>query len=307
MSKRVSRMSVPPWDAVVLGAGPAGLSAGLWLARSRRRVLVVHDGSPRNRQALRINGYLGLEEVAPLELVRRGRAQVRCHGGHVRRLRIREVRRVGSPFVWTGTLAGRGQRLVARSILVAVGLRDDIPGWAQTLYGRLVHHCGDCDGPEYVGRTVLATGDGPGLAAFVRHLQRWASHVIVVSSRRPPAKDLRGTGLRWIVGRIVAARAGGPHDTLVARLDQGQELACDGAFFLSHSKARLGPLQRLRLATRRGGLVRVDEQHRTSVRGAFAAGDVTHGSQLSIVAAAEGAMAALSLNRWLDDPRPPWK
>ena len=307
MTKGPSSKTAHPWDAVVLGAGAAGLSAALWLARSRRRVLVVHDGSPRNRRAVRVNGYLGLEEIAPLELARRGQAQVRQHGGHVRRFRVRGVRRVGDLFVLSGDAAGRAHRLVARAILVAVGLEDEIPRWARPWYGRRVHHCGDCDGPEYVGRTVVVTGDGAGLPGFVRHLQRWAAHVIVVSPRRHRAAVRGRDGAQWIVGRIASARAGGHSSPLLLRLDDGRELSCHGAFFLSHWKARVDPLRRLRLATLRGGLLRVDKHHRTSVRGAFAAGDVTHGSQLSIVAAAEGAMAALSVNDWLDDPRCRWK
>ncbi|WP_052852673.1 NAD(P)/FAD-dependent oxidoreductase [Streptomyces avicenniae] len=152
-------------DAVVIGGGAAGLNGALMLARSRRSVTVIDSGTPRNAPAEGVHGLLGLDGTPPAELYARGRAEVRRYGGLVVPGEVTSaVRAAASPEGdprFTVTLAD-GAILHARRLLVATGLRDDlpdIPGLAGH-WGRGVVHCPYCHGwevrDEPIG--VLATG-----------------------------------------------------------------------------------------------------------------------------------------------------
>src|SRR5690242_7692957 len=152
-------------DVVVIGGGAAGLNGALMLARSRRSVVVIDSGSPRNAPAEAMHGFIVLDGTPPSEILRRGREQVRQYGG---RVVFGEVVAAESAapsadgdLRFTVTLAdGRG--ITARRILVATGLTDvlpQVPGLAEH-WGHSVVHCPYCHGWEVRDEPIgiLATG-----------------------------------------------------------------------------------------------------------------------------------------------------
>ena len=151
-------------DAVVIGGGAAGLNAALMLARSRRSVVVVDSGSPRNAPAVGVHGLLGLDGTAPADLLRRGRAEVRGYGAAVVPGQV--VAAAPAPpedgdLRFTIALAD-GRAVTARRVLVATGLRDvlpDIPGLAQH-WGRDLVHCPYCHGWEVRDQAIGVLGVG---------------------------------------------------------------------------------------------------------------------------------------------------
>ncbi|MGI5368549.1 NAD(P)/FAD-dependent oxidoreductase [Streptomyces iakyrus] len=152
-------------DAVVIGGGAAGLNGALILARSRRSVVVIDSGSPRNAPAQAVHGLLALDGTPPPEILRRGREQVRQYGGRVVFGEVASAESAApsadGDLRFTVTLAD-GRSITARRILVATGLTDvlpDVPGLAEH-WGDSVVHCPYCHGwevrDEPIG--VLATG-----------------------------------------------------------------------------------------------------------------------------------------------------
>ncbi len=146
-------------DAVVIGGGAAGLNGALMLARSRRSVVVIDSGTPRNAPADGVHGLLALDGTPPAELLRRGREEVRHYGGLVVTGEV--VSAEGGPC-FTVTLADGGT-LSARRLLVATGLRDvlpDVPGLAEH-WGRGVVHCPYCHGWEVRDEPIGILAVGP--------------------------------------------------------------------------------------------------------------------------------------------------
>lgn len=136
------------YDVVVVGGGPAGLSAALVLSRARRRVLVVDSGVPRNAPAAHIHGYLSRDGLPPAALLAAGRYEVTGYGGEVVTDAVADVIRRGSGSFQVRLVSGR--RVPARRLLVATGLRDelpDVPGLGQR-WARDVLHCPYCHGWE---------------------------------------------------------------------------------------------------------------------------------------------------------------
>lgn len=152
-------------DVVVIGGGAAGLNGALMLARSRRSVVVIDSGTPRNAPAAAMHGFIVLDGTSPPEILERGREQVRQYGG---RIVFGEVAAAepaassaGGDLRFTVTL-NDGRTLTARRVLVASGLRDvlpEVPGLAAH-WGHSVVHCPYCHGWEVRDEPIgiLATG-----------------------------------------------------------------------------------------------------------------------------------------------------
>jgi thioredoxin reductase len=152
-------------DAVVIGGGAAGLNGALMLARSRRSVVVIDSGTPRNASAEGVHGLLGLDGTSPAELLRIGREEVHRYGGLVVGGEVTSTRPVTAAegdLRFTVTLAG-GRTLTARRLLVATGLRDvlpEVPGLAEH-WGHGVVHCPYCHGWEVRDEPIGILAVGP--------------------------------------------------------------------------------------------------------------------------------------------------
>ncbi|MET9021460.1 NAD(P)/FAD-dependent oxidoreductase [Actinopolymorpha sp. NPDC004070] len=153
-------------DAVVIGGGAAGLNGALMLARSRRSVVVIDSGTPRNAPAEGVHGLLGLDGTPPAELYQRGRGEVRRYGGLVVSDEVTSAApaapSVDSDLRFTVALAS-GRTLSARRLLVATGLRDvlpDVPGLAEH-WGHGVVHCPYCHGWEVRDEPIGILAVGP--------------------------------------------------------------------------------------------------------------------------------------------------
>ena len=162
-----------PYDVAIIGGGPAGLSAGIWLARFLHRVILIDSGDPRNWETRRINGYLGLPGVRPSALRGSGREEARAHGVELvdaicERIACHDAEHFH-------LLLADGRPVDARRLLLAIGLKDvwpDIPG-LEHVYGANAHVCPDCDGWECANRKVVVLGKGRRAVGLALDLTTW--------------------------------------------------------------------------------------------------------------------------------------
>ena len=299
------------YDCIIVGAGPAGLSAALFLARYRRRVLTFHHNSPRNIYSHGVHGFLGHHGVLPTELLARGREEVTRHGGLIIEGCVTKVERVGDEHfrVSTGDDKIVGQTFDARRLLLATGLRDltpDCPGF-RDFYGLSVHHCPDCDGFEVTGRRVAVLGHGKSAIGFTLKLLTWTDQLTLITNGDPgDMTDEHRAKLAAlnipITNQRIAKLEGDVESQQLenVRFEDGESLACDALFFNlgTEPASNLHEMLGCRL-DEECGLIQVDEEEQTSVSGVYAAGDITPHSQLAVVAAAEGAMAAIHIHKSL--------
>jgi thioredoxin reductase len=300
------------YDCIVVGAGPAGLSAALFLARYRRRVLTFHHNSPRNIYSHGVHGFLGHHGIQPTELLERGRNEVTSHGGLVVEGCVTSVERIGDEHFRVST--GDGDKIVAQSfdarrLLLATGLRDltpECPGFRE-FYGVSVHHCPDCDGFEVTGKRVAVLGSGKSAAGFTLGMLTWTDKLTLITNG--DAGDMSDEHRAKLaecnipITNQVIAKLEGDAETKqlqLVRFADGDSLACDALFFNlgTEPSSNLHDLLGCRI-DEDSGLVWVDEDQQTSIPGVYAAGDLTPKSQLAIVAAAEGAMAAIHIHKSL--------
>jgi thioredoxin reductase len=298
-------------DAIVVGGGPAGLSAETWLARYRRRVVVLDSGEYRNRWADAAHGYLGRDPVDPAELLGRARDDLCAYTtAEVRHQRAVKATRDGAGGFEVLTESGR---LLGRRLVLATGVRDEFPeiGGFFDHYGASVVHCPSCDGYEAKGRQVVAIGWSEQVVGFALELLGWAAEVTVVTDGRRFEGD---DGHRRILeDRGVAVREEAALELVGARgalralrLEGGEEIACQLAFFSIAHHPVTGLGEQLGCERDQDGYLVVDAEGATTVPGVFAAGDVTPGLQLVQVAAGSGAVAGIGCAMSLEnDPRTP--
>lgn len=294
------------YDCIVIGAGPAGLSASLFLARYLRRTLTFHHNSPRNEYAHGIHGFLGHHGIRPNELLARGRDEVTSHGGLIVEACVNNVERISSERF--RVVAGPESRTFdARRLLLATGLRDltpDCPGFRE-FYGSSVFHCPDCDGFEVKDRRVAVLSHGQKAAPFAVNLLTWTNQLTLLTDNREVPDEDRAKLAELGVATRTDAVTGLDGDTSTRQLkrvlfSEGEPLECDALFFSLGTELASNFHETLgcRLDAE-SDLLWVDETQQTSVHGVYAAGDITPRSQLAVVAAAEGAMAAIHIHRSL--------
>jgi thioredoxin reductase len=288
-----------PLDAVVVGGGPAGLSAATWLARYRRSVVVLDSGEYRNRWVARSHGYLGADPQDPMRLLEQAREDLaRYDRVAVRRARATGVRRDGDGrFVVTTD----GGNLVALRLVLATGVVDQFPevdGFLEH-YGTSVFHCPTCDGYEARDRSVVVLGWNEHVAGFALGLLDWASRVAVVTEDRPFEGDARHRAAlaRHDVALLeddAVAFEGERGDLRAVLLRSGLRLPADLVFFSIAHHPRNDLASQLGCELTHGGCLVVDKEGRTSIEGVYAAGDVTPGLQLAAVAAGTGTVAGVA-------------
>jgi thioredoxin reductase len=299
------------YDCIIVGAGPAGLSASLFMARYRRRTLTFHHNSPRNEYAHGVHGFLGHHGISPAELLARGRDEVTDHGGLIAEACVTGVEQVSAEHfrVSTDSEGSTARTFEARRLLLATGLRDltpDCPGFRE-FYGVSVHHCPDCDGYESRDRRIAVLGGGRNTAGFALGMLTWTDKVTLITNG--DAGDMTADDRTKLASFNIQVR-----DESIASLEgdraakqlqrvlftDGESLECDALFFNLGTELASDLHEMLGCKLdEECGLVWVDQTQQTSVADVYAAGDITPNSQLAIVAAAEGAMAAIHMHQSL--------
>ena len=290
------------WDAIIVGGGPAGLSAALWLARYRRRTLVLDDARPRNEAAWAVHGYPGLPDPTPEMLRQTLESQAETAGAILQRCRVEEVGgRKGEFFVETSA----GDRPEARRLILAYGRRDRLPPIPdlRDFYGTSVFHCPDCDGPSVAGCRLAVVGHDRGAAGLALYLLTWAEEMVLLTNGLAPDLDaaaldtLRDEGVR-IRTEEIEGLEGESGRLQHIRMAAAAPEPADALFFHwgTSPSSTLG--QRCGCECDAGGDIEVDRRTmETSIPGIHAAGDIVGHPHLAITAAAQGVRAALAAHR----------
>lgn len=288
------------YDVIIVGAGPAGLSAALMLGRCRRAVLICDTGKPRNAASQALHGYLTRDGLHPKEFRALGRRELAQYDT----VQVRDVGAIAAECRderFCVTLED-GSELWSRKLLIATGVLDhvpDIPGMAD-FYGRSVFHCPYCDGWEVRDQPIAIYGQGSHGLGLALELTAW-SRDLVLCTDGPSEIDSDGRqrlDLNGIAVREDRVRAVEGADGVLQRIvfESGDPLPRRALFFTT------GQFQQSELAVRLGcefndkGTVRTGKYESTHLPGLFVAGDASRAVQWAIVAAAEGAEAAFAIN-----------
>ncbi|MGI8905342.1 MAG: NAD(P)/FAD-dependent oxidoreductase [Candidatus Sumerlaeaceae bacterium] len=289
------------YDVAIIGGGPAGMSSALVLARCRRKVLVVDAGEPRNRFSLAMHGFLSREGMPPLQFSRLCREEllryptVTWKDGRV----VDVIRTPENCFV---TVMNDGINYLSRKMLLATGVIDEIPQipGIEQFYGISVHHCPYCDGYEWRDKRIVVYGKCDVGFCSVQELTAWSRNLVLCTDGPCEIDDGR---LQYLDGLRIAVR-----QECIARLEgegghlqrivfvNGDVLECDALFFVTGQHLAHKLAEKLGCTITEKGCVWTGDCEQTEVEGLYCAGDASRNAQMVIIAAAEGAQAAVAIN-----------
>ncbi len=292
------------YDVVVIGGGAAGLSAALVLSRARRQVLVVDSGTPRNAPAAHMHGFLSRDGVPPGELLDVARDEVLGYGGEVLDGAVTELVPYGTSGFWV--LLSDGQRVCARRLLVATGLRDelpDIPGLGER-WARDVLHCPYCHGYEVRDQQLGVLGASPDAVHYAQIIRQWAADVVYFT----PTGTVTAAQRSQLVARAIGIVEGTVQRVLVeddhlcgVEMEDGRIVRRDALFVPPRFAPNNALLAGLGCDIDENGWVTTGANGQTSVPGVWVAGNVANPRAQVITAAGEGSAAAIAINADLVD------
>lgn len=289
------------FDVLIVGGGPAGLSAALILGRCHRKTLLCDEGQQRNISSHAIHGLLGQEGRKPSEFLDEARRELaRYTSVSLRVTRVADITPRADLFEFSCADGTTGR---ASKVLLATGLVDELPQLAgvEALYGKSVHHCLYCDGFEYTGKAVAAYGLGDKGAELAVMMKHWTADVVACSNgtrvspqamrklkehdiplRMEPIKCLEG--VKGVLTNMV--------------FESGKDLPRAGLFFSTGCRQASALSEHLGCKRgEKGGVATHPVTEETSVPGVYVAGDVSRDVLLVAIAAAEGAQAAVAINK----------
>ena len=288
-------------DVVVVGGGPAGLSAALMLGRCRRHVLLLDLGRPRNRSSHALHGYLTRDGIAPSSFVELGRAELVQYGIEQRAIGVTGAQLAGDHY---RVSLSDGTEEDARYLLIATGVVDElpaIPGF-NDCYGRSIFHCPYCDGWERCDRPLAAFGRGADVTGLALGLKTWSADVVVCTHGARLAKPLRERLHRNGIQVRTEPIAQLEHaDGALSRVvfATGDSLSRDALFFATGQHPQSSLAIALGCTLNRRGTVKTGAVCNTNVPRLYVAGDASRDAQFVVVAAAEGVKAACAINKAL--------
>ncbi len=289
------------WDVIIVGGGCAGLSAAVYLARAKRRVLVIDSGQSLALWEPDVQNYFGFPEgISGEELLKRGRIHAKKYGADIVCDEISEAHRDGNEF----KLQGKERSYHSKRVLLATGvlhIPPDIP-YVNDCLGHSMFFCKDCDGHRNQEKQILIIGNNNDAVEYALGMMFYSPSVFIATSGKIPKWDRDHAA--WISEYAIPV-----YEAPIKEVEQQKGflksitfedercIAVDALF------TTRGDIVHNRLAKGLGakldseGQVEVDHCMRTSVEGLYAAGCVTPANCQMIIAAGDGATAGQSINR----------
>lgn len=290
------------FDIIIIGAGPAGQAAALYLQRKKMKIMVISpDTAGQSAKAASVENYLGFEKISGAELMEKFTNHLTNTGIEVKQAEVKSVAKIDGGF----EVQTKDDKIQAKSLVIAAGKcpRElDVPG-EEEFAGKGVSYCATCDGPLFKDKTVAVIGGGNSALDSACEMEKYAKKVYIINLNAEIQGDaiLKERFEKSPKGEIInnAKTTEITGEQFVKRIKyeingESKEIACDGIFVeigWTPSTGFLGDLVKLNQLKE----IEVDKNSATSCEGIFAAGDVTDTPfKQIIIAAGNGATAALS-------------
>lgn len=291
------------FDVVIVGAGPAGLSAALILGRCCRDILICDSGTQRSWASKEMHGFISRDGIHPQQFCELSRLEIAKYPNvHSWQGEVIDIERGKLRFE---VILSDGRRAQCRKVLLATGLFDELPPIPriEEFFGTSVFQCPYCDGWELRNRAIAIYAKGQRALDMARAMTAWTDDIVLCTdgpAKFPQAehKKLSAHAIRLIEKKVVALEGSEGQMTAIVFADRSR-IDREALFFdlPSYPQSRL--TQKLGCAFTRAGRVKCGQYEATSVPGVYIAGNIVGDVQLSIVAAAEGAKAAFGINKAL--------
>ena len=275
-------------DVIIIGHGPAAVSAALYLRRAQKSVALIGRDMGALQKAEKIENYFGLPApMSGIELAEIGLSQAKNLGAEIISAEVFDITYDGD-FLLTSSVGEHR----AKAVILATGAARKAPAISglKEFEGRGVSYCAVCDAFFYRGKTVGVLGSGEFALHELSHLLNVCEKAYLLTNGAPAPESLpeKTTAITEPIAEII-----GESVVTAVKLKNGEEIALSGVFVAQGSAAAADFARKMGLEVANGSIV-VDADMKTAIDGVFAAGDCTGGFLQVATAVSEGAKAAMS-------------
>lgn len=292
------------YDVIIIGSGPAGFSAGIYAARFGLNAIVIGEtlGGTANNAHL-IENYPGFKSINGMDLMEKFAEHVKSVNVDIKNSGVVNIDKVKGHFVAT---TKENEKFEGKNLILAMGTvrrKLNIPGEDEFL-GKGVSYCATCDGPFFRDKTVSVVGGSDGACNTAIQLAQYCEKVYVFyrkeKLRAEPfwVKKIQENKKIEVVHNVNVKEIIGEKFVEAVKLDNGKKIKVDGVFIEIGGVPQISITKNMGVKTDKSDTIIVDSEQRTNVKGIYAAGDITTGSNKwsqVITASAEGAVAARSV------------
>ena len=284
------------YDVIIIGGGPAGISAGLYTQRANKKTLIIYQESTSLQKATKIENYYGFEDgISGSNLYKTGIKQAQNIG--IKTLK-EEVIRVG--IIEEGFEVVTDKNIYfAKAIIIAIGTKKNktnIKG-VKELEGKGVSYCAICDGFFYKNRNVAVIGSGSYALSETNDLINIANKITILTNGEK-APEFRADNVEVVDKKI--EEISGENRVKEVRFTDGTTLETDGVFIAQGTAGSIELAKKIGLMTN-GDKIVVDQNMQTNINGIYACGDCTGGLLQVSKAVYEGTVAGLEVNKYLKE------
>jgi thioredoxin reductase (NADPH) len=299
-------------ELAIIGAGPAGLCASVYASRySIKNVVIGGIAGGLTTETHEIGNWLGTEKITGFEFAQKSAEHAKSYGAEIIQASVDQIEKTDDNFK---LFLSDGKKMEAKTVLLAMGTKHrhlGVPG-EKELFGKGVSYCATCDGFFYRGKTVAVIGGSDSAAGAAMHLAGIAEKVYIIYRKEklrcenyvfekllnnPKVEIIYNTNIKEIKGQEKVEEI-----LLDFSYKNSDALKVDGVFVEIGLNPSTDLIKNMDMQLDEEGHIRIDADGKTSVKGIWAAGDITNGSnkfKQIITAAAEGAIAAASIQKYL--------
>jgi thioredoxin reductase len=290
-------------DVIIIGGGPAGLNAAVVLGRCLRKILLFDTEKYRNRWSHGMHNYLTRDHISPVEFITICHQELKKYGvERIQKKVVHAEKNADGIFVAKDE---EGIEYYAKKLIVATGLTDNLPkveGFEE-FYGKSIHHCPYCDGWEVRGKKIGIYARNKEGWELALSLKAWSQDVTYYTDGKYNIKPFQKEQLAANGIPVVAlpiARVEGKEDQLERIVfKDGSSQQCDAIFFVNGFTQHCNLAETFGCEMSKKGVVKANKNQQTNIPGLYVAGDAARDMHFVVVAAAEGAKAAVTINKEL--------
>ena len=291
------------FDVIIIGGGPAGLNAAVVLGRCNRKVLLIDHGNQRNRHSLGMHNFLTRDDISPAEFLKISNQELKKYRVKILQAEVNYAKKNEEEiFVVRDT---RHRMYYSKKLILATGLTDKLPEvkGAGQFYGTSIYHCPYCDGWENNKKIIGVYSKSRSGIDLAVTLTSWSKKITLYTDGknyvRKKDEELFAKKNISVVNNSIDSfeGTGGQIKNIVFR--NGEKSACSALFFSNGYEVQCHLVESLGCNTGKNQIAITNKLQQTNVPGLYVAGDISKDIHFVVVDAAEGAKAAVYINKEL--------
>ena len=277
------------YDVIIIGAGPAGISAGLYTQRANQKTLIIYNEKSSLEKASKIENYYGFPNgISGKELYQNGIMQAKNLGIELKKEEVIKIEKIKETF----EVSTSNRKYISRNVILATGNKKNTPDikGIKELEGKGISYCAICDGFFYRGKDVAVLGSGDYAISEVNDLLNVANKITILTNKKK-VPDFRAENVKVETRGVIAVK--GENQLESIELEDGTKLEVDGLFIAQGVAGSTDFARKLGALVKDNKIV-VSDKMETTIQGLYACGDCIGGIYQIAKAINEGMIAGIS-------------